>query len=711
MKLLRLSCQVALVATTLFATSAFGQTVVETTEELEVPQAPSAERNQTPIIYWMLIDTSGSMTEERVARARQTYYEVDRSLRSGVDEARVFGFPETGFARCGPNPPVSEFTGLPRPDRGGSRPIQPIGRQEVDAMRHGRGQSRTTPLWPALAELLHDIRQVIASDPRFRHRLLVVTDRGCDTRHCTRERPAADIDDLGCPALNEDALRDLLPGMAEEQLLGSGVNQIAWTLVDQAAQDAPSSSLCGRGVDCSDDSVGSDTLIPEWRFGQVEISLPEGAVLGLASRRIDVRAVWPIVQVGLDEIRASLRVAESDAGPGPLLAQEATRYVAVDASSPLELAVPVAMNPRLSDRPRPNEAKARLSLQFGTADGGANRAATPVRTFELTLPTEYVIVPLSASAGELVPVPVGSTLRFDISADVAPLVDLLSLEGLEQVGNRLEVGAISYGALTQGVGLSATLDPSGLASGRLVLVLEVTRTRDAAASWERESLRAASAFVEATPDAMAVVLRDRNGWFQLSPLAVADFSCAAPCDQDSTCTDSCDARCCTVVSSARQGHGWWKWLLCALLIALAVAAWLLWRRRYPDPRGLVLEFESPNGPRQVRLFREYSPWHQPLSVVSAEELQSALQLKARCSRDGTVEVKTDPPTRLRAGSRPPDLAPVLARLGKEVAHASDLEFLEEKRTYKVAYRPGAPAAPTKSGPALPRPHERSRSGD
>ena len=204
---------------------ASSQTVIQTTERIQTPTAPHAERSGTPIVYWMLLDTSGSMTEERVARAQQTYYEVERNLRSGLDEIRVYGFPERDFAHCQGDAPISEHTGLSRPTSRGERPIVEIGRADVDQMRHGVGQSQTTPLWPAVAELLHEIRATIAQGEAARHRLLVVTDRGCDEEHCTNRHPEPDLDDLDCHDLDEENLRLLLPSLAREELLGAGVNR------------------------------------------------------------------------------------------------------------------------------------------------------------------------------------------------------------------------------------------------------------------------------------------------------------------------------------------------------------------------------------------------------------------------------------------------------------------------------------------------------
>ena len=676
-----LSAWICTAVLVLLSATVGAQTVVETTDPLAAPDASVGERSRSPIVYWMLIDTSGSMTEERVLRAQQSYHEVERSLRPDLDVIRVFGFPERRFAHCPRDAPASPHTGLSRPDERGNRPILALSREDVDGMRHGRGQSQTTPLWPAVAELLHEIREQIATDPRFRHRLLVVTDRGCDSEHCTARHPDPDLDDLDCDDLNEEAIRGLIPDMAAEQLLGSGVNQIAWTLVDQAAAGAPRSSLCGTEVDCSRDALG-DTLIPTWRFGEVEVSVPDGTVVGLATRRVEMGLTWPIEQIGLDEIRATASVG-MDAGG--LLAQAASTYIAVDSRSPVGLNLPVAMNPRLTDQSREGEVSTELVLEFGSSDASVNRAERPRRTFQVTLPSEYVVVPLAASAVELVPVAVGETVRADITGDVLPLVDLLSLDGLADVADRLEVGAVAYGHQIADVQLVPRLDASALESGRLVLELTVAPGRGDEPAWSPIARRAAADFVEGRSEAMAVVLQDRNGWFHMSPIAVRDFVCTPPCDSDGTCTAECDARCCSAPVEADDSSLAWLWFLLALILA-GMAGWI-WSRRYPDPRGIRLGFEASTGPRKVRLFKDHSPWKQPIRVLPEEALEAGVKLKVRCLRDGSIEVRTDPPQNLRAGNKPASKTVVVAQVKGKVRHAEDLEFLDSGHRFRVLVVP------------------------
>jgi hypothetical protein len=347
--------------------------------------------------------------------------------------------------------------------------------------------------------------------------------------------------------------------------------------------------------------------------------------------------------------------------------------------------MPVAINPRLTDSPRAEEVTAEVVLEFGASDGEINRAARPRRTFEFSLPTEYVVVPLAASSAQLVPVPAGMTVRADITADIAPLIELLGVDNLGAVASRLEVGAVAYGSELGDVQLSAGIDSSALQSGRLILELTVTAGRGEEPTWSPTARRAATEFVATRSDAMAVVVQDRNGWFHMSPLAMRDFSCEVPCDSSGTCTAECDARCCIATATAEPSSRSWLWLL--LLALLIGAAAFAWSRRYPDPRGLRLAFESSTGPREVRLFKHYSPWRQPLAVLPEEALEAGAKLKARCLRDGTVELKAEPTQLLRAGSRPAAETVVFAEVKGTARHAADLEFVASGATFESLYVP------------------------
>lgn len=676
-----LSTSMLVLAGLVFAFTASAQTRVGSTDPLRAPDAPTAERSNVPIVYWMLIDTSGSMTEERVRRARDTYFETERVLRDGIDQLRAFVFPHDNFAHCTRNAPRSQYTGLPRPDGAGERPIERISRSDVEAMRHGYRQSQTTPLWPAVAELLHEVRAAIdAGGTGYRHRMIVVTDRGCDQRHCTRRRPAPDLDDLDCDDITEDAIRALLPSMASENLLGSGVNQISWTLVDQAAAGAPGSSLCTSGVNCAADVATNDTLIPPWRFGDVDVTVPDGTRYGLASREIPFSLRWSVEQVGLDEMRASARFPED----GPFLASAASHYIGVDAGDGVELSAPAAMNPAATAERRPERISSQITLAFGSAEPSINRAERPERVVPISLPTEYVTVPLAASEGRILQVPAGGRVVEDITADVLPLLEYLGVT-LDELADRLEIGAIAYGRAVERFGLEAALLRDQLANGRLLLELRVVEGRGDEPAWHSSARIPATEFVEANPNSMALVLRDTNDWFVLTPLAVSQYICESPCDSNDTCTEACDRNCCVVQAQAPGGFPWW--LLVLLAVILGIVGFVLWSRRYPDPRGLRLRFTSSQGEREVRVFGSlnYSPWSEPRAVVSPEALESEATLYARCTREGDVEVKLRPEGTLRAGSRAPGTTVLLAKVKGGVKHAADLELVDEGRVYEVIY--------------------------
>jgi hypothetical protein len=647
----------------------FAQRVIETTEAIVAPEGEVATRNETGVQYWLLLDTSGSMTADRVARAQQTVREVQSALRPGVDSLSVFGFPVSRFARCTPASELSPFTGLPRPVEGGERPLRPISIAEVEAMTAGRGQSRTTPLWPAVAELLHDLREVMASGTNRRHRLLVVTDRGCDSRHCTRRNPTPDLDSLRCP-ITEDEISALLPQMASEQLLGSGVNQIAWTLVDQAGDEAPASQLCGRGVDCADDNVERSSLIPPWRFEEISVSLPEDSTFGLASRRIDMSFSWQIVERGLDEIKATAGIVESP--NATVQAGSASRFIGLDTPAPVTLVLPVAIDPRATDHPRPPEMSWQTELVFGEGDG-PNRADQPRRSFEIALPTEYVVVPLRASTTRPVEVPVGSHVAVDVTDDIAPLTELLGVENVRDVAARLEVGAVAYGSQVGDIRLVPSINADALANGRMVIDLSVESGTADEVAWRVDALEAAERAVTDSPTMVAVVLRDRNGWFQFSPLSIAKFVCVSPCDAAATCAAQCDSRCCTAGPPPPADLSWIWWLLVLLLAAIAV--WI-WSRRFPDPRGLRLEFEASTGPRSVRLFKEYNPWKQPLNVIPPEATETEFELRVRCHRNGEVELRLNPVSAVRAGTKVEGTSVVIAKITRtERKHAPSITLI------------------------------------
>jgi len=660
---------------------AVAQTVVETTQPIVAPEAEVAERSELPVEYWLLLDTSGSMTEERVTRAQQTVREVQAALRPGTDVLRVFGFPIDGFARCGASAPLSPHTGLPRVLERGERPIRPLSLEDVESMEAGRGQSQTTPLWPAVAELLHELQETIANEPNRRHRLLVVTDRGCDARHCVPGNPEPDLNNLRCP-ISEEQIEALLPQMATERLLGNGVNQIAWTIIDQAASEVPESMLCGRGVDCANDDLTRGTLIPPWVFGDVAVTLPEDGRIGLASRRINVEFSWPVVSVGLDEIRASVVVGGDE--DAPVLSETAARFVGLDTPSPVRLTLPVAINPRLTDTVRQSEVRWSMALTFGEGADGANRADNARRTFEVTLPTEYVIVPLAASRAPAVDLPVGSTLSVDITADVTPLTELLGVPDVADIVSRLKIGAVGYGAEVSDLRLEPAINAQALAEGRLVVDVTMRAGRGETGVWGSEAMSSVERVLVDSPDAIGLVIEDRNGWFQFSPLLISEFECPAPCDSSSTCTAACDARCCEATPPPPADRTWILWVLLAMLLGLA--PWI-WSRRYPDPRGLRLEFEASTGLRSVRLFKEYSPWKQPLSVIPPEATETGASMKARCHRDGRVEVRLDPIGPLRAGNGVPGSTVVVARIGGgKRRNAPSLTFIESNREYTIVDR-------------------------